>query len=135
MAARKKKRKKSSKGRKKTGKKKASKKRRKTGLERQDSALSVAAHYARSVAAGMRHNAKSSAHGKKKSKGRKNPCPPSRVIVVGGGRGLTVKGGHGHSKVSATSILKKVKGKRWACAGPVRSGCGGSGSRVLGKVR
>jgi len=26
-------------------------------------------------------------------------------------------------------------GKRWSCGGPVRSGCGGSGSRVLSKVR
>lgn len=25
---------------------------------------------------------------------------------------------------------KKKRGKRWSCKGPVRSGCGGSGSRV-----
>jgi len=40
--------------------------------------------------------------------------------------------------ITATDILKNVavkRGKRWVCGGPVRSGCGGSGSRVIGKVR
>lgn len=37
--------------------------------------------------------------------------------------------------LKAEDIVKGAKrrtsrGKRWSCAGPVRSGCGGSGSRV-----
>lgn len=31
--------------------------------------------------------------------------------------------------------VKRRRGKRWLCGGPVRSGCGGSDSRVIGKVR
>lgn len=37
-------------------------------------------------------------------------------------------------KVTAHSLLasaKKRSGKRWTCGGPVRSGCGGSNSRVI----
>jgi len=30
--------------------------------------------------------------------------------------------------------VKRTRGKRWTCGGPVRSGCGGSSSRVIGKV-
>ena len=45
--------------------------------------------------------------------------------------------GKGKRKHSPTASVKasSLGGKRWSCGGPVRSGCGGSGSRVLNKKR
>lgn len=41
-------------------------------------------------------------------------------------------------KVTAHGLqarAKRSRGKRWTCGGPVRSGCGGSDSKVIGRVR
>lgn len=40
-----------------------------------------------------------------------------------------------HEHVKMSDISKRARGKRWTCGGPIRSGCGGSKSRVIGKMR
>jgi hypothetical protein len=73
---------------------------------------------------------------KPKSK-RCAPCKPgtSRAPKKASAKKTSAKR---EKSITATDILKNVavkRGKRWTCGGPVRSGCGGSGSRVIGKVR
>lgn len=73
--------------------------------------------------------------GKKKAKRR---SAPKRDSVAAHMSAANKRGAGFGAKVTAHGILtrvKKARGKRWTCGGPVRSGCGGSTSRVIGKVR
>ena len=75
---------------------------------------------------------------KKKATKRCKPCKPGTTRRAAPKAKKSKSASHGHKTVRAVDILKNVavkRGKRWTCGGPVRSGCGGSGSRVIGKVR
>lgn len=70
----------------------------------------------------------------KPKKKRCKPCKPGTTRRAAPKRAKAASA----PTVTAAAILKNVaarRGKRWMCGGPVRSGCGGSGSRVIGKVR
>lgn len=75
---------------------------------------------------------------KKAAKKRCKPCKPGTSRRPAKARSTKRASAPRERSVTATDILKNVavkRGKRWVCGGPVRSGCGGSGSRVIGKVR
>lgn len=77
---------------------------------------------------------------KASKKRRKTTTKKRRKSSVGKHHSAHRKAGTGYASklqafLRAEDIVKSAKrktkrGKRWSCAGPVRSGCGGSGSRV-----
>ncbi len=72
---------------------------------------------------------------KKSSKKRRKTVAQHHKSHVAAGRSYAEKA---QAHIKASDVLKGAKrkrGKLWKCAGPVRTGCGGSGSRVVGKVR
>lgn len=107
-----------------------------------------AASHVHPLAAAHTHHAKpAKKRGKKRGRkggkkgGRPAMFPPPSMLKHGPSRhhGLARMGGESRSEVSAADILvgarRKVKGVNlsfWACAGPVRSGCGSTGHVVRG---
>lgn len=90
---------------------------------------------------GMRHSSnrgKKAAKktSKKAAKKRCKPCKPGTTRRAAAPKAKKSKAHH--TTMTAADLLKNVaakRGKRWTCGGPVRTGCGGSGSRVVNKVR
>ncbi len=72
---------------------------------------------------------------KKSAKKRRKTVAHHHKSHVAAGMSYAQKA-QAHIKASEVlSRAKRKRGKLWKCAGPVRTGCGGSGSRVVGKVR
>ncbi len=75
------------------------------------------------------HTAPHKSHAKKSRKKAKGHS--EKTVKLADLLGKGPKRHHPTKAVKASSL----GGKRWSCGGPVRSGCGGSGSRVLKKIR
>jgi hypothetical protein len=92
------------------------------------------------MAAKKKKKAKKASKKRKTTKKRTTKTKRARKSSVGKHHKAHRKAGTGYASkmqafLKADDILKGAKrrtkrGKRWSCAGPVRSGCGGSGSKV-----